>query len=74
MSAADWDEVIGVMTEPRIPELAAHGLVTDGALRRIANLSFGTGLSLWNQSFSAGRARLLLDLTSKQQTAAHLGY
>jgi hypothetical protein len=46
MSAADWDELIGVMKERRIPALDANGLMTDEALARIAALDFVTSLSL----------------------------
>src|SRR5262249_39839169 len=46
MSAADWDELIGVMKERRIPVVDANGLMTDEALARIAGLDFVTGLSL----------------------------
>jgi hypothetical protein len=46
MSAADWDELIGVMKERRIPSLDANGLMTDEALARIVALDFVTGLSL----------------------------
>src|SRR5215831_1426707 len=46
MSAADWDELIGVMKERRIPSLEANGLMTDEALARIATLDFVTSLSL----------------------------
>src|SRR5215472_5795503 len=46
MSAADWDELIGVMKERRIPALDANGLMTDEALSRIAGLDFVTSLSL----------------------------
>ena len=46
MSAADWDELIGVMKERRIPALDANGVMTDEALARIAALDFVTSLSL----------------------------
>lgn len=46
MSAADWDELIGVMKERRIATLDAHGLLTDDALRRISELDFVTSLNL----------------------------
>jgi hypothetical protein len=46
MSAADWEELIGVMKERRIPALDANGLMTDEALSRIAGLEFVTSLSL----------------------------
>lgn len=46
MSAADWDELIGIVTERRIPALDANGLMTDEALLRIAALPFVTSLSL----------------------------
>src|SRR5262249_31570760 len=45
-SAADWDELIGVMKERRIPSLGANGLMTDEALAQIAGLDFVTSLSL----------------------------
>jgi hypothetical protein len=46
MSAADWDELIGVMKERRIPALDANGLMTDEALARVAALDFVTTLNL----------------------------
>src|SRR5262249_5190507 len=46
MTAADWDHLIGVMKERRIPALDANGLMTDEALARIATLDFVTRLSL----------------------------
>jgi hypothetical protein len=46
LSAADWDALIGVMKERRIPALDANGLMTDEALARIAALDFVTSLSL----------------------------
>ena len=46
MSAADWDDLVGVMKERRIPALDAHGLMTDEALTRIANLNFVTSMNL----------------------------
>jgi hypothetical protein len=46
MSACDWDELIGVMKERRIPALDANGLMTDEALARIAGLDFITSLNL----------------------------
>ncbi len=46
MAPADWDELIGVMKERRIPALDANGLMTDEALARIAALDFVTSISL----------------------------
>ena len=46
MSAVDWDELIGVMKERRIPALDANGLMTNEALARVAGLDFVTSLSL----------------------------
>jgi hypothetical protein len=46
MSAADWDELIGVMKERRISAMDANGLMTDEALARVAGLDFVTSLSL----------------------------
>jgi hypothetical protein len=46
MSSADWDALIGVMKDRRIPSLEANGLMTDEALSRIAGLDFVTRLSL----------------------------
>jgi hypothetical protein len=46
MSSADWDALIGVMKDRRIPALDANGLMTDGALARIAALDFVTSLNL----------------------------
>lgn len=44
-SAEDWDTIIGTLKERRIPALAAR-MMTDEALRRIAELDFVTSLSL----------------------------
>ncbi len=46
MTAADWDELIGIMREQRIPALDANGLMTDEALMRVAKLDFVTSLNL----------------------------
>ena len=46
LSSADWDVLIGVMKERRIPTLDANGLVTDEVLKRIAELEFVTSLNL----------------------------
>ena len=46
MTAAEWDELIGVMRERRITALDANGLMTDAALARIATLDHVTTLSL----------------------------
>jgi len=46
MSASDWDDLIAVMKERRIPALDAGGLITDDALARIASLDFVTTLNL----------------------------
>ena len=46
LSVEDWDELIGVMKERRVPALEAHGLMTDDALARIAELDFVTSLNL----------------------------
>ena len=46
MTAAEWDELIGVMRERRITALDANGLMTDTALARIATLNHVTALSL----------------------------
>jgi hypothetical protein len=46
MTAAEWDDLIGVMKERRIRALGANGLMTDEALARIAGLDFVTSLSL----------------------------
>jgi hypothetical protein len=46
MSAADWDELIGVMKERRISALDANGLMTDEALAKVASLDFVTSLGL----------------------------
>ncbi|HEY6989342.1 MAG TPA: hypothetical protein VH369_13195 [Bryobacteraceae bacterium] len=46
LSADDWDELISVMKERRIPALDAYGLMTDDALARIAGLDFVTSLHL----------------------------
>ncbi len=42
----EWDTIIGVMKERRIPALEANGFMTDGALKRIAELDFVTSLRL----------------------------
>lgn len=46
MSPADWDELIAVMKERRMPALEANGLMTDDALAQIAGLDFVTSLDL----------------------------
>ena len=46
MSSADWDELIAVMKEQRIPALDANGVMTDEALERIAGMDFVTSLRL----------------------------
>ena len=46
MTGTDWDQLIGVMREKRIPSLAAGGLMTDEALAKIAALEFVTSLEL----------------------------
>jgi hypothetical protein len=45
-SAADWDQLISVMKERRIPSVDANGLMTDEALAKIAALDFVTSLNL----------------------------
>ncbi len=44
--ARDWDEVIGVMNDQRIPGLNADGQMTDEVLERISQLEFVTSLKL----------------------------
>src|SRR5205085_1019770 len=46
MTGADWDELIGVLKERRIPALEAHGFMTDAVLGRIAELDHVTSLGL----------------------------
>lgn len=46
MSDADWDELLGVLKERRIPALDANGLMTDAVMTRIAELDHITSLSL----------------------------
>ena len=46
LSASDWDDLIAVMKERRIPALDANGLMTDDALAKVAELDFVTSLSL----------------------------
>jgi hypothetical protein len=46
MTDTDWDELIGVLKERRIPTLDANGLMTDVVLARIAGLDHVTSLSL----------------------------
>ena len=46
MTAAEWDELIGVLRERRIPALDASGLMTDAVLARVADLDHITALSL----------------------------
>ncbi len=43
---AEWDELIAVMKERRIPALDANGLMTDAVMARIADLDFITALNL----------------------------
>jgi ankyrin repeat protein len=54
MTAAEWDELIGVIQERRITAVDANGLMTDAALERIAKLDHVIALSL-------GGARELTD-------------
>ena len=46
MTDADWEELIGVLAERRIPGLHANGLMTDAVLARIAGFDHVTALSL----------------------------
>jgi hypothetical protein len=46
MSDSDWDALIAVLEERRIPALGANGLMTDAALKRIAGLDHITSLDL----------------------------
>jgi hypothetical protein len=46
LTDTDWDELIGVLRERRIPSVEANGLMTDAALGRIADLDHVTSLSL----------------------------
>jgi hypothetical protein len=46
LSASDWDDLIAIMKERRIPALVANGLMTDDALAKVAGLDFVTSLSL----------------------------
>src|SRR6185295_83621 len=46
MTTAEWDELIGVLKERRIPALDANGLMTDAVLARLAELDHVTSLSL----------------------------
>jgi hypothetical protein len=46
MTDRDWDELIGVLKERRIPAVDASGLMTDAVLARIAELDHVTSLSL----------------------------
>ena len=44
--ARDWDTVIGLMKEQRIPGLNAEGQMTDAVLERISRLDHVTSLNL----------------------------
>lgn len=46
MTDKDWDELIGILRERRIPALDANGLMTDAVLKRIAELDHVTSLIL----------------------------
>lgn len=46
LTPTDWDELIEVMKEKRIPSLDANGLMIDEALARVAKLDFVTSLNL----------------------------
>lgn len=46
LSAAEWDELIGVMRERRIPALDGNGLLSDEVLERLAGLDHLRALSL----------------------------
>ncbi|HLK66559.1 MAG TPA: ankyrin repeat domain-containing protein [Bryobacteraceae bacterium] len=46
MSDADWNDLIAVAKEQRITGIGANGLMTDGAMARIASLEHVTAVSL----------------------------
>ena len=46
ITAAEWDELIGVMKERRITALDAGGFITDAVMTRVAELDHVTSLSL----------------------------
>jgi hypothetical protein len=46
LSDAEWDELVGVMSEGHITTLDANGLMTDAVLARLAELDHVTGLAL----------------------------
>jgi hypothetical protein len=46
MTAAEWEELVGVLEERRIPALNANGLMTDSVLARVAGLDHITSLHL----------------------------
>ncbi len=46
LNDTEWDELVGIMKERRIPALDANGLMTDAVLVRIADLDHVTGLAL----------------------------
>lgn len=46
LNDTEWDELVGIMKERRIPALDANGLMTDAVLARIADLDHVTGLAL----------------------------
>ncbi|HET8549711.1 MAG TPA: ankyrin repeat domain-containing protein, partial [Bryobacteraceae bacterium] len=46
LTDTEWDALIGVMRERRIPALEANGLMSDAVLARIAGLDHVTSLSL----------------------------
>ncbi len=48
LSLTEWDTLLGVMREHRIPALDGNGFLTDEALERVAALDFVTGLRLAN--------------------------
>ncbi len=46
LTASEWDILIAVMKEQRIPALEANGMMTDAVLERISRLDHVTSLSL----------------------------
>ncbi len=46
LTDSEWDELLAVMKERRITGLAAHGMMTDRVLGRVADLDHVTSLSL----------------------------
>ena len=73
MTVADWDELISVMKQRRIPALHANGLMTDEALARIAGLDFVTSLALGGSRELTDDGLLLIARMPQLETLEYSG-